>query len=160
MDQYQRMQQLADIPILLTECFYPSQWLDILEKYPTIISIFKNDEVIKNQNHFLINNVDWDNPSDVATELALEGGHCGYGPKDFNYENIKKFLTVSQAIPKFNKPLSNSFTKETLEKILPMIKKFFDNNTNGYDYYLKKQYIANGKDEKWLELMKKNKGKY
>lgn len=109
---------------LLTECFYTSQWLDVLQKYPKIVELFKNDPITKKRGYFINDEVDWEDLHDVAYTISNYGGHCGLSPKHFNYNTVKDFLS-KDIHNEYNK-IDNSITKETLNKILPLIKKYFE----------------------------------
>jgi hypothetical protein len=43
---------MIKLKTLLLECFYNSQWLDILQKYPKIVELFKNDPITKKMDIF------------------------------------------------------------------------------------------------------------
>jgi hypothetical protein len=109
---------------LLTECFYTSQWLDVLQKYPQIVDLLKNDPITKKRGYFIMSKVDWKDTNDIAYNISNYGGHCGLGPLDFNYNKVKDFLS-KDIYNEYNKT-DNNITKETLNKILPLVKKYFE----------------------------------
>ena len=79
---------------LLTECFYTSQWLDVLQKYPQIIDLLKNDAEINRHNSlfgFKIKN--WDDMDEISSSIAHLVGYCGLdADSNFNLKDIKSFF--------------------------------------------------------------------
>ena len=79
---------------LLTECFYTSQWLDVLQKYPQIIDLLKNDAEINRHNSlfgFKIKNSD--DMDEISSSIAHLGGYCELnGDSNFNLKDIKSFI--------------------------------------------------------------------
>lgn len=109
---------------LLTECFYTSQWLDIFQKYPEIVELFKNDPITQKRKYFINTKVKWDDLHQVAYVISNFGGHCGLGPEDFNYNRVANFL--SNAVHDEDSKEDNNITKKTLNKILPLVKNYFE----------------------------------
>lgn len=144
---------------LLTECFYTSQWLDILQKYPQIINLLKNDnEVNKHNSLFGTKIKDWNDLQNIAYQISYLGGHCGLNAiSDFSLEKIESFIlddmTDSDSFP---------ITKETAEKFLNIVKEYFnkyENKTNSdwinIEYNRLINRLGKEKADNWLKWQKK-----
>ena len=75
---------------LLNECFYTSQWLDILQKYPEIINLLKNDAEVNRHNSLFGTKIkDWGDLHNVAYQISYIGGHCGLNAlSNFNLQDL------------------------------------------------------------------------
>ena len=107
---------------LLNECFYTSQWLDILQKYPEIINLLKNDTEVNRHNSLFGTKIkDWDDLHNIAYQISYLGGHCGLNAlSNFNLQDMKSFIlndmTNSDSFP---------ITKETADKLFNIVKEYF-----------------------------------
>jgi hypothetical protein len=155
---------MIKLKTLLLECFYNSQWLDILQKYPKIVELFKNDPITKKNGYFLGSDVNWNDLTNIASIISYYGGHCNLNPSDFNYNAVKDFLYYD--VWAEDSPTDSDITKETLDKILPLIKDYFkkygNNTTKETELnWIKTEYdrIVNkhGKEEanKWINFQLK-----
>jgi len=116
---------------LLTECFYTSQWLDILQKYPEIINLLKNDaEVNRHDSLFGTKIKDWDDLHNVAYQISYLGGHCGLNAlSNFNLQDMKSFI-LNDMTDKDSFPI----TKETADKLFNIVKDYFSKSLNTQDW--------------------------
>ena len=144
---------------LLTECFYTSQWLDVLQKYPQIVNLLKNDAEINRHNSLFGTKIkDWNDLQNIAYQISYLGGHCGLNAiSDFNLEKIESFIlddmTYSDSFP---------ITKETAEKFLDIVKEYFnkyENKTNSdwinIEYNRLIDILGKEKADNWLKWQKK-----
>ena len=116
---------------LLTECFYTSQWLDILQKYPQIIDLLKNDvDVNKHNSLFGFKIKDWDDKAEISYAIAHLGGYCGLDAEsNFNLKDIKFFI-LKDMTDRDSFPI----TKETAKKLFSIVKDYFSKNLNNQDW--------------------------
>ena len=116
---------------LLTECFYTSQWLDVLQKYPQIIDLLKNDAEINRHNSlfgFKIKN--WDDMDEIPSSIAHLGGYCGLdADSNFNLKDIKSFI-LDDMTDRDGFPI----TKETANKLFNIVKDYFSKSLNTQDW--------------------------
>jgi hypothetical protein len=116
---------------LLTECFYTSQWLDVLQKYPQIIDLLKNDAEINRHNSlfgFKIKN--WDDMDEISSSIAHLGGYCGLdADSNFNLKDIKSFI-LDDMTDRDGFPI----TKETAKKLFNIVKDYFSKSLNTQDW--------------------------
>ena len=157
---------------ILKECFYVSQWKDVLVKYPEFIELLKNDPYVKNQHSskkdslFGSKITDWNDIDGVAYHISYFGGHCGLDPKDFNIKNVKRFILsdmTSEGEPGFG------ITKNTAKKLADIIEQYFQSNLE-FTYspkekekkkeIIKKEYnrilnrLGKEKADQWLKWQK------
>ena len=110
---------------LLTECFYVSQWKDVLVKYPEFIELLKKDPYVKKDSLFGSKVTDWNDLDEVAYHISYFGGHCGLSPKDFNIKNAKNFILHDMTYE--GKP-GFGINKNTAEKLVDIIEQYFQSN--------------------------------
>lgn len=116
---------------LLTECFYTSQWLDVLQKYPQIIDLLKNDaEINKHNSLFGFKIKNWDDIDEISSSIAHLGGYCGLDAKsNFNLKDIKSFI-LDDMTDRDSFPI----TKETAKKLFNIVKDYFSKSLNNQDW--------------------------
>jgi hypothetical protein len=142
---------------LLNECFYVSQWLDIIRKYPQIIDLLKNDTEINRHNSLFGAEIkDWNDLDNIAYQISYLGGHCGLdATSNFNLQDMKRFIlddmTDKNAFP---------ITKETANKLFNIIKDYFLKHPNtpnwiSIEYNRLKNRLGKEKADNWLEWNKK-----
>jgi len=144
---------------LLTECFYTSQWLDVLQKYPQIVNLLKNDnEVNKHNSLFGTKIKDWNDLQNIAYQISYLGGHCGLDAfTSFNLKTIEPFI-LDTMTNKDGFPI----TKETAEKFLNIVKEYFykyknKSNSDWIDIEYNRLIDRLGKEkaDNWLKWQKK-----
>lgn len=143
---------------LLTECFYTSQWLDIIQKYPEIITLLKNDAEVNKHNSLFGSKIkDWDDWHNIAYQISYLGGHCGLDARfDFNLKKMKSFI-LDDMTDKDSFPI----TKETANKLFNIVKDYFLKYPNTQDWIpIEYNRLVNtlGKEEAddWLKWQKIN----
>jgi hypothetical protein len=140
---------LNENKIILNECFFYTQWKDVFDKYPQIIDILKNDEIIKSKGYISYIDNDINKIENIIDAFCVRAGEYGdFGPKDFTYPKVKEYLVYSTTKIQ---PEYRDFTEETLNKILPYIENYFKKygNNISIDQWAKKQYdfLMKNKDE-------------
>lgn len=141
---------------LLTECFYTSQWLDIIQKYPEVVTLLKNDaEVSKHNSLFGSKIKDWGDWHNIAYQISYLGGHCGLSASsNFNLQDMKSFIlndmTNEDGFP---------ITKETANKLFNIVKDYFLKYSTTKDW-IQIEYnrltnrLGKEKADNWLKYQK------
>jgi len=122
---------------LLTECFYNGQWEAFYRKFPQYVSLIKNDPMVLKDGFWQSDakEIQVASDKDIYNMLGYMGGtYCGVTPDDFTYKGVSKF---------FEKLVKRKeITDNTKNKILPLVKKYFDNYSTDIDDANKKSEIG------------------
>jgi len=140
---------------IITECYYVSQWLDIIKKYPEIIDLLKKDVALStHKSLFGSSNINWGDLDSIAYKISNFGGICGLdGMHDFNLNSLKPFILDDMVDDDF------SINIKTAERIFSLVEKYFTQQDKNVDW-ISIEYdriidrLGQDQADKWLKMQK------